>query len=1419
MTSRKERIEQLRAQLNAQQRAYVDNVLQQGAGTPPAPAAPAPSITPDRAHRHEPFPLTDLQEAYWVGRSSGITLGNVACFVYFEADGDNVDVTRLTKAVHRLIERHDMLRMIVHRDGRQQILRDVPPYEIIVRDLRFAADREAQLARLREELSHQVLPADVWPLFRISVTRIDDRLSRVHVGLDTLMGDAWGLRLVLAELHRLYPNPQLELPPLTLSFRDYVLAEVADRQGPAYTKALAYWQDRVRTLAPAPALPLVRPPEELAHPRFARRVCRFSAAAWTRLRAHAGRRGLTPTQALFAVYAEVIGRFSTSQKFTLNIPLFNRLPLHPEVNQILGEFASFTLLEVDRTENISFGVRASKLQMDLIEALEHSRVHGVRILRELSRVRGRRELMPVVFTSILSLEGLAPPSILEVSYGKVQYEITQTPQVWLDVQVFDDDGALRVQLDAVEDLFAAGVLDAMQGAISQLITLLADDESAWERATFDLVPLLPTTPALASADLAHQALEQQVEPRAQAPVVLSDRRNLSYRQLHDAALHVANMLRARGILPGAQVAIVMEKGWEQAVAVLGILLAGAAYVPIDAQSPADRRDRILGQIRTNQGPGSTQVLTQPQLVSRITWPEGIEPLLVTEEMLRLPAATETNPTHTAPVSGQDLAYVLFTSGSTGTPKGAMIEHRGISQAIAATNARFDIGPNDRVLGLTALHHDMSVYDLLGVPAAGGAMVLPSPDELRDPASWVRLIQQHGVTIWNSVPAFMEMLLEYLASRPGVTLPSLRLVFLGGDFIALDLPERLRRVAPSARLVSVGGPTETTLWNIWYEVDQVDPGWKSIPYGKPLPGVRYLVLNDKLEVCPVGVPGELCCAGTGVARGYLGDPDLTAERFIHWPGNGERIYRTGDMGRVLPDGNLEILGRKDFQVKILGHRVETGEVEAALIRHPPVRAAVVVGHGPVGRQRLAAYVIAKEATNPPTAEDLQGYLQGLLPAQMVPSSFAVVDRFPLSANGKVDRRVLLENQPPPSVVSSESLSSSSSESSSQPTAPTDTTADVAAEIANIAATLLGVASIDPDMDLMVAGVDSITLVRLGNQIEARFGFRPPAADLFRAPSVRSIARLIQSGTTVAAPRPSNGLERQTTLGYRLITEPTERTEFRKKQVGIRRSPTEGALPLFSPPIDEALISRYKERRSHRRFSLRIVSQQSLGALLANLRQLIIQENPKYLYPSGGGLYGIQVYVHAKHGRVENTPAGTYYYHPIRHELIPLSPRAEITLGVHVPFINQPIYDEAAFSLFFIAQLEAIGPMYGDASEHHATLEVGIMSQILDAAAPSVGLGLCHIGHLEFERIRSLFLLDASHMLIHSMVGGTVEDPNHTKQATKAAGTASERMERLREQVARLSPDDVRRLLAAKRGSGDAVGQNKRDAERGNRGEES
>ncbi|MCP4996507.1 MAG: amino acid adenylation domain-containing protein, partial [Gammaproteobacteria bacterium] len=938
-----------------------------------------PGVVPAPADRYEPFPLTDVQQAYWLGRSQTFVLGQVATHGYLEIEISNLDLARLEWAWQQLIERHDMLRMIIRADGQQQILETVPVYEVEITDLRGQSDRiiEARLETIRKELSHQMLATDQWPLFEIRATRLTDSHTRLHLSFDALLADGWGFQILVREWYQLYHNPEAALPVLELSFRDYVLTEQRLLESTLYQQAQAYWFGRLDDFAPAPALPLAQDPETISRPEFRRRQGQLGPEQWQALKQRAGQAGLTPSALLLAAFAEVLTYWSKNPRFTVNLTLFNRLPLHPQVNDIVGDFTSLTLLEVDNGGGQSFKERSQRLQHQLWQDLDHRYVSGVRVLRELSRRQGQQVLMPVVFTSTLGLETNEADDVDQNEWGEVIYGISQTPQVWLDHQVMEQQGMLIFNWDAVEALFPAGLLDDMFNAYCTLLDRLATSDDLWQQAGSQLLPAaqlvqratVNDTAAPISEEMLHTLFCAQVEARTDDLAVISPARTLTYQELYEQATQVGHWLRAHQAQPNTLVAVVMEKGWEQVVAVLGSLMSGAAYLPVDPDLPAERRNYLLEQ-------GEVElVLTQSRFNQTFDWPERIP----ASNRLSVDTPAELAGVSTDPLepvqNPTDLAYVIYTSGSTGQPKGVMIDHRGAVNTIVDLNDRFQIGPDDRVLALSALNFDLSVYDIFGTLAAGGTIIMPTPDGRRDPAHWVELMTAHRVTLWNSVPALMQMLVEYLAGSPSST--SLRLVWLSGDWIPITLPDQIWTLFPEAQLISMGGATEASIWSILYPIEAVDPTWSSIPYGKPMLNQHFQVLNELMGPCPVWVPGEIYIGGIGLAQGYWRDEEKTQAHFISHPETGERLYKTGDLGRYLPDGNIEFLGREDFQVKIRGHRIELGEIEAALVRHPDVQEAVasVVGE-PRGDRHLAAYLVLASDGNGSNGQPIDQAAYGL-----------------------------------------------------------------------------------------------------------------------------------------------------------------------------------------------------------------------------------------------------------------------------------------------------------------------------------------------------------------------------------------------------------------------------------------------------------
>jgi amino acid adenylation domain-containing protein len=1070
-----------------------------------------PALVPDPTRRHEPFPLTDVQQAYWIGRSGAFELGQVATHIYMEINMRGIDLGRLERAWQRLIDRHDMLRAVVQPDGRQQILETVPPYRFEVLDLRdkAAAEQQAELEGVRRRMSHQVLPSDRWPLFEVRASRLDEERTRFHISFDFLIGDAWSWQILTRDLARFYRDPELAPPPLRLSFRDYVLATLELEQSPAFRRALDYWRGRLADLPPAPELPLAKSPAALGRPRFVRNSARLAPAAWNRLKERAARAGLTPSGLLLAAFSEVLGAWSKSPRFTINLTLFNRLPLHPQVNDVIGDFTSLTLLAVDTSIPGTFEERARSTQARLWEDLDHRYVSGVRVLRELARSQGglARAAMPVVFTSTLtqtaSRHAAETPRAEDDpgGLGDEGYVISQTPQVWLDHQVVEKAGWLIYNWDVVEDLFPPELIAAMFRAYWELLQRLAAEEEAWSRTSFDLLPADQRQQRAAINDTrrsfgpaAERLLHTLMAPPDDRPAVAAPGRILTYRDLHRRALVLGRRLREAGARPNTLVGVVMEKSWEQVVGVLGILWSGAAYLPIDPDLPADRRRYLMenGEIGI--------VVTQPWIDDRIAargeWPEEIQRLRVEAEE---PAA-DIEPL--APCQRpEDLAYVIYTSGSTGQPKGVMIDHRGAVNTILDLNDRFRVGRDDRVFALSSLSFDLSVYDIFGTLAAGGTIVFPEAARRRDPQHWAERIESEGVTLWNSVPALMEMLAEQASQRPADAAEApatLRLVFLSGDWIPVSLPGRIRAlpsVTPGVEMISMGGATEASIWSIIHPIGDVEPSARSIPYGRPMVNQTFHVLDGHLRPRPTWVPGQLYIGGIGLAKGYWRDPAKTAASFITHPETGERLYRTGDLGRYLPGGDIEFLGREDSQVKIRGYRVELGEIESILAVHPAVRDAVVVARdgGAPGEKRLSAYVVAEPESGLDAAA-LRAFLGDRVPDYMVPAGFHFLDSLPLTPNGKVDRRAL------------PAFDQESVRSRREYVAPRT---EIEEAVANICAEALGVEKLGIYDDFFEMGGDSLMAIRAIFRVRKEVGVDLEVRSFFDAPTVAGLAEVAET----------------------------------------------------------------------------------------------------------------------------------------------------------------------------------------------------------------------------------------------------------------------------------------------------------------------
>ncbi len=1082
-----------------------------------------PRILPDPRSRHRPFELTDIQHAYWMGRNKELTLGGVSCHVYPEVEIQALDLPRLEKALDRLILRHDMLRAIIRPDGRQQIQDTFPPCKIPVQDLRKKRPPQvkAALEALRNRMSSQVLDSETGPLFEICASLLTDKITRLHISFDLLIGDGWSFNVLIRDLFQYYQDPEIELPALALTFRDYVNALANQGNTPGYQRAKAYWENRIPQLPPPPELPLALPPEKLTRQRFVRLAGRLEPGVWDRLKTRAARAGLTPSGVLLAAFCEILALWSKTKDFTINLTMFNRRQLHEQVNDIVGDFTTLNLLEVRTRTEDAFEKRAGRIQQQLWQDLEHRQVSGVEVLRQMGSHGQSTPNFPVVFTSVLPYGGksedqstIGLPAQLP---AEMVWCISQTPQVWLDHQIFERNGALTFNWDLVEDLFPQGMAQDMFDAYNRLIQDLALIPGTWSRNRFDLMPesqhrvreRVNHTPYPLPPKCLHELFFEQAARQPEKIALITSTQEMTYGELARRAQGIGNQLHQGGIHPNDLVAVVMDKSWEQAAAVLGILASGAAYIPLDPAMPRERLAMILKEAQVRIA------LTRSREKDQIPWPRGLEILEV--DQLALPSTlqkTETRQAHT------DLAYVVYTSGSTGKPKGVMIDHRGAVNTILDINRRFQVTDQDTGIALAELNFDLSVYDIFGLLGAGARLIIPDPSPIKDPSAWLEWMKQQKITIWNSVPQLMQMIMDTVSDTRQIISRDLRLVMLSGDWIPVDLPGKITTCFPHSRVFSLGGATEASIWSILHPIDAGISYDKSIPYGTPMDNQQFHVLNSQLMPCPDWVPGELFIGGTGLAKGYYNDKEKSQTRFIPHPDTGTVLYRTGDLGRYLPDGTIQFLGREDFQVKINGYRIECGEIETTLNRHKGVAKSLVHARKNTNTERvLIAYVVLRQ---PCTPETLKTFLEEKLPRYMVPATIEILENFPITANGKIDRNRL----PRPAQHAGKQIMAETS---------------MEEVVLKLFLELTSLETMGVETNFFDMGINSLQLVKIRTRIQTELKKQIKIVDLFKYATIRSLSRFLDKGAA-----PVSYLDQADAIAANRTSDRRKRLKSRRKK---------------------------------------------------------------------------------------------------------------------------------------------------------------------------------------------------------------------------------------------------------------------------------
>jgi amino acid adenylation domain-containing protein len=1032
---------------------------------------PVPSI--DDVTRPLSIPLSFAQTRLWfLEQLHPGTLIHCNSRVY-ELSGP-LDVPALGHAFRDVFSRHEALRTRFESQGGEpvQVIDAVPMEPLQLLDLSgLPEDRRREEAekilfgwdRRSFDLAHD-LP------FRCELIRLGATEHLMVTQVHHLVSDAWSRALLYRELEQLYAAHKLlidpKLPELTAQYADYAVwqRQVLDQN--RLEKRVSLWRERLEGIAESIDLPADRPRPAIETFRGAAMESASPADLCDAVGQFGASEGATPFTTWFAGFLTFLHRYSGKEQFAVGVPLANRG--NPATENLIGFFANTLALRADFSSDLSFRDLIRQVKRETMNALVDQDLPFEKLVEELQPERNLSHAP--VFQTMFAYQNVGNLTLnLDELDCRSKFRNNGTSKV--DLSLYFYDGGRRMELEYSTELFdpetarrmLSGYITLMKAAVrnpdesvSRLPLLEPEDRRRLLTECNSTRVAPPPDPCI------HTMFERQVHETPHRVAAQDAGESLNYAELDRRANRIAAALVGLGVKRGDPVALWLGRSVNSLAAVLGVLKAGACYVPLDPEFPRKRIQFLL------EDTGSVALISELALSAGM--PEFAGPTLMVDRPEDLDSAPSEAPI--VQVGSEDVACILHTSGSTGTPKGVEVLHRGVVNALESIRRLLNFGAGDSILAITTWSFDISMLELFLPLFAGGRTAIVSRDEAADALRLQERIREYGITVMQGTPSTWHLLLD--AGWPGE--PGLRAIS-GGEHLSAELARRLR--SSVAELWNFYGPTETTIYSTGGRVDNcAGPP----PIGRPLGNTRVVILDKNLQLCPAGVPGEICIGGAGLAKGYRNRPEATVANFITDPvltaterleleWIGDRLYRSGDIGRRGRDGAIECLGRRDSQVKLRGHRIELGEIEACLRHHATVSQAVVLarGEGPENKE-LIAYVVPESGESCTTAE-LRQHVEESLPLYMVPNQFVLLAEVPLTPNGKLDR---------PALARMGFESAASRPAGEPPRTP------VERQVAEIWSELLDVKVVSRQDDFFSLGGHSLLAMRAISRLERRTG---------------------------------------------------------------------------------------------------------------------------------------------------------------------------------------------------------------------------------------------------------------------------------------------------------------------------------------------
>ena len=1004
-----------------------------------------------------------------------------------------LDIAALERSLDTIVQRHEVLRTAFSAVEGQpvQIIGGAEPLPLLTVDLsdRSGTGQEIEVRRLMMGEGRRPFDLTQGPLIRTTLLRLAEEEHVLLLTMHHIISDGWSLGVFIRELGALYkaclagsPPP---LPELPIQYADYAVWQRQRFLEATLGDQLEYWKRQLGGALPVLDLPTDRPRPPVQTFRGATRSLVLPKSLSEKLVSLSREEGVTPFMTLLAAFQTLLYRYTGMDDIIVGSPIAGRTRI--ETEELIGLFVNTLVVRGDLSGNPTFRELLKRVRETAVEAYANQDVPFEKLVE---MIRPERSLSRTPLFQVMCV--LQAPSIDNLELGSLTISPpeldSETAKFDLTLSMVERPEGLNALFNYNTDLFDSPTITRMSEHFRTLLDAAVTDPGErlsglrmlTDEERHQLLVEWNDTRADYPETCLHHLFEAQAERTPDAVALVVGKEKVSYRELNRRANQMAHYLRSLGVGPEVLVGICLERSVEMVVGLLGVLKAGGAYVSLDPSYPRERLAFMIEDARV------AVLLTQQRLTEQLP-ARGEELFCVDTEWGRISQSSDGNPD--SGVTSENLVYVIYTSGSTGKPKGAMNTHRGICNRLLWMQETFGLTEADRVLQKTPFSFDVSVWELFWPLLNGARLVMARPGGHRDVAHLVDLIAEQGITTVHFVPSMLQMFLE---DKEVGRCTSVKRVICSGEALPYALQKRFFSRL-EAELHNLYGPTEAAV-DVTHWACQRRSDRQIVPIGRPVANTQIYLLDGKLEPVPIGVPGELHIGGVQVGRGYLNRSELTVERFIPDPfrnERGARLYKTGDLARYLPDGNIEYLGRLDHQVKIRGNRVELGEIETVLGQYPAVRETIVVAREDVpGEKHLVAYVVSGNVPGP-TAGELRSFLNGKLPEYMLPSAFVMLEALPLTPSGKVDRGAL------PAPVERRA----SRDGYVAPKGPLEFL------LAQIWEELLGVQGIGVRDDFFELGGHSLLAVRLMNQIERICGRKLPLASLFAGATIEHLAQVL------------------------------------------------------------------------------------------------------------------------------------------------------------------------------------------------------------------------------------------------------------------------------------------------------------------------